>query len=301
MFLQGNFHWKVQEILQTPKCYSLLVELAYIKEVSLNLRYAYGILLGAVLPFVLFLGAAIIKILVIPWEVYVVWFFLSLGIAITPPIIVYFIRRDTFRELLIYEAGGFGLFSPLWLILFTDLSGDSWTILLRDGIIGGLVGPGPGPSLIPVTIRPVLLIPFLIFCILIGIVFLRPSFIAKYGVVGATAELHELKESAKPVAKKEAEPSTLIETGEEDPISKEMPEVEPPKATVDTMADLRGMLTELGTPEPTINLIFNAGIATTTDLVATSPEQLSKITGIDKRTAEDLHLAVQKKVWFEGI
>ena len=37
------------------------------------------------------------------------------------------------------------------------------------------------------------------------------------------------------------------------------------------------------------------------DLVATSPDQLAKLTGIDKRTAEDLHMAVQKKVWFGGI
>jgi hypothetical protein len=265
------------------------------------MRYAYGIILGAVLPFVLFLGAAIIKILALSWDVYVLWFFLSIGISIAPPILVFLARRDAIRELLIYEAGGFGLFSPIWLFLFTDLSGDSWRVLLTDGIVGGLIGPGFGGTIIPMTIEAVFLIPILIFCIVIGVIFLRPSFIAKYGVKGEMTELRELKESAEPGAVTITEPSVAPAADGEDPIEKEMPEVVPPQASADTMADLRGLLTELGTPEPTINLIFNAGIATTTDLVATSPEQLSTLTGIDKRTAEDLHLAVQKKVWFDGI
>lgn len=262
------------------------------------MRYAYGIFLGAFLPFAIFLGAAIIKILAIPWDVYVVWFFVSMGIGVFPPILVYFAQRDAFREFLIYEAGGFGLFSPLWIVLFTDLSGDSWLVLIRDGIIGGLIGPGPGPTIVPVDISNIILVPILIFCLLIGVIFLRPSFIAKHSVAGEMAEPRDLKKSAEPITETAAEPS---ETITQDPIEKEMPEVAPPEASADTMADLRGLLTELGTPEPTINLIFNAGIATTTDLVATSPEQLATLTGIDKRTAEDLHMAVQKKVWFGGI
>jgi hypothetical protein len=265
------------------------------------MRYAYGILLGAILTFVMFLGAAIIKILGLDWGVYSIWFFVSIGMAIVPPILAFLIRRHAFREVLIFEAGGFGLFSPLWLILFTDLSGDSWLVLFRDGIEGGLVGPGPGGGPVPVDISNVMLIPFLIFCLFIGIIFLRPSFITKYSVAGEITELRALKESAEPTTRKEPESAELSELDEEDPIEKEMPEVRPPKATVDTMADLRGLLTELGTPEPTINLIFNSGIATTTDLVATSPEQLAALTGIDKRTAADLQMAVQKKVWFDGI
>ncbi|KXH71159.1 MAG: hypothetical protein AM326_11985 [Candidatus Thorarchaeota archaeon SMTZ-45] len=188
------------------------------------------------------------------------------------------------------------MFSPLWLILFTDISGDSWTVLLRDGIIGGLIGPGFG-GIVAIDIDSYLLIPILVLCVIIGIIFLRPSFIAKHSVKGEISELRELKKSAEPGAKI-TEP---VEADSEDPIEKEMPEVAPPVASVDSMANLRDLLTELGTPEPTINLIFNAGIATTTDLVATSPEQLANLTGIDKRTAEDLHMAVQKKVWFGGI
>ena len=254
--------------------------------------------MGAVLPFMIFLGAAVIKILAIPWDVYVVWFLISIGIAVVPPILVRFARRDALREFLIFEAGGFGLFSPLWLILFTDLSGDSWLVLIRDGVIGGFIGPGPGATIVPVDISNVILVPILIFCLLTGVIFLRPSFIAKHGVRGEMAELRDLKEDAEPVTTPTGE---IPETFEEDPIEKDLPAVAPPEASADTMADLRGLLTELGTPEPTINLIFNAGIATTTDLVATSPDQLASLTGIDKRTAEDLHMAVQKKVWFGGI
>lgn len=265
------------------------------------MRYAYGIILGAILPFVIFLGAAIIKILALSWDVYVLWFFLSIGMGVIPPILVYFARKDAVREFLIFEAGGFGLFSPLWIFIFTDLSGDSWTVLFLEGITGGLIGPGPAGTIVPMDISNVILIPILILCLLIGVIFLRPSFIAKHGVLGEMSELRELKESAEPVAETTTEPSEPLEVDGEDPIEQEMPEVTPPEASADTMADLRGLLTELGTPEPTINLIFNAGIATTTDLVATSPGQLATLTGIDKRTAEDLHMAVQKKVWFGGI
>jgi len=265
------------------------------------MRYAFGIILGAILPFMIFLGAAIIRILTLPWDVYVVWFFVSIGIGLIPPILAYVANKDAIREFLIYEAGGFGFFSPLWIILFTDLSGDSWTVLFLEGIYDGLIGPGPSGTIIGVDISNVILIPILVLCILIGIIFLRPSFITKHGVPSETTELRELKKSAKPIVTTETESSELLEIDSEDPIEYEMPEVVPPKASADTMADLRGLLTELGTPEPTINLIFNAGIATTTDLVATSPEQLSTITGIDRRTAEDLHMAVQKKIWFGGI
>jgi hypothetical protein len=281
------------------------------------MRYAYGVILGAILPLVIFLGAAVIKILALSWDVYVLWFLLSIVISLIPPILVVIVRRDLIRELLIFETGGFGLFSPLWIFLFTDITGDSVMDLLTDGIYGGLIGPGFGNTIIPLDILYPLNLIIFALCIVVGIIFLRPSFIAKYSVKGEISELRELKESAEPKAPPSAgppgapaagppgaptagPPEVLVADGE-DPIEKEMPEVAPPQANADTMADLRGLLTELGTPEPTINLIFNSGIATTTDLVATSPEQLSSITGIDKRTAEDLHMAVQKKVWFEGI
>ena len=77
-----------------------------------------------------------------------------------------------------------------------------------------------------------------------------------------------------------------------------MPDVIPPKASETTVADLRTLLTELGVPAPTIEQILNSGIATTTELVATSADHLVTLTGLDKRTIEEVHMAVQKKVWF---
>ncbi|MFW9795945.1 MAG: helix-hairpin-helix domain-containing protein [Candidatus Thorarchaeota archaeon] len=264
------------------------------------MRYAYGIFIGAILPFMCFLGGAVILIQSLPWDIYFTWFIVSIGIGVFPPVLVFFANRDVIRKFLIFETGGFGLFSPLWIVLFADITGTSWTTLFTEGIIGGLPSPGLGPSIIRGDISSEMLVLIFISCIILGLVFLRPSFIEKYGVKGEMAELRDLKKSAEPTPKP-AEPSAAPETLEADPIEADMPEVAAPKANVDTMADLRGLLTELGTPEPTINLIFNSGIATTTELVATSPEQLATLTGIDKRTAEDLHMAVQKKVWFGDI
>jgi hypothetical protein len=264
------------------------------------MRYAYGVFIGALLPFVIFLGAAVIRILALSWNVYFAWFLASILVGVVPPALVLIAQRESIREFLVYEAGGFGLFSPLWIVLFADFTGTTWSVLFTEGIIEGLPAPGIGSSIMRVDISGSSLIFILAVCLVVGIVFLRPSFIAKYGVKGEISELRELKKSAEP-SKEPPEPSETLELLDEDPIEKEMPDVVPPEANVDTMADLRGLLIELGTPEPTINLIFNAGIATTPDLVATSPEQLASLTGIDKRTAQDLHMAVQKKVWFGDI
>ncbi|MFW9981586.1 MAG: hypothetical protein ACFFE3_06700, partial [Candidatus Thorarchaeota archaeon] len=131
----------------------------------------------------------------------------------------------------------------------------------------------------------------LLLSFILGIIFLRPSFIQKYGV-GEMTELTALKADTTP---------STPEPTEMDPIESEMPDVTPPKASEATVADLRTLLTELGTPEPTINQILKSGISTTTDLVATSPDQLVTLTGLDKRTIEGIHMAVQKKLWFGGI
>lgn len=262
------------------------------------MRYAHGIVTGAVIPLIIFFVAAVIKatgigadaaVLAILWDIYVLWFLISIGIAIFPPILIYAVRRDMFREFLIFEAGGFGLFSPLWLILFTDLTGDSWITLFTEGITDGLIAPGLGGEIIGIDISNVFLIPILTLSFIIGIIFLRPSFIQKYGVGGDVPELSALKDDSTPAAP---------ESTEEDPIEVEMPDVIPPKASADTVADLRNLLTELGVPEPTIEQILNSGISTTTELVATSADHLVTLTGLDKRTIEDVHMAVQKKVWF---
>ena len=263
------------------------------------MRYDYGIIIGAILPFVIFLGSAIILFLSLTWAVFTMWFIVSLAIGIIPPILVFFANRETFREFLLFEAGGFGFFSPIWIVFFADLTGTPWITLFTEGVTDAIPTLGLGSSILGVNISGSIMIMIIVACLLLGVAFLRPSFIEAHRVSGEITELRDLKKSAEPTKEPPSEPETI--EMEEDPISRDLPEVTPPQASVDTMADLRELLVELGTPEPTINLIFNSGIATTTDLVATSPDQLASLTGIDKRTAEDLHMAVQKKVWFGGI
>jgi hypothetical protein len=261
------------------------------------MRYAHGIVTGAILPLIIFFVAAVIKatgvgadaaVLALLWDIYVIWFMTSIGIAVIPPIVVYAARRDMFREFVIYEAGGFGVFTPIWMILFTDLAGESWTTLFTEGITDGLIAPGLGGTIVGIDVSNLFLIPFFIFSLIAGVFVLRPSFIQKYGL-GEAPELSVLKEDTEPTAP------------EEDPIETEMPDVAPPKASDETIADLRTLLIELGVAEPTINQILESGIATTTDFVATSADHLVTLTGLDKRTIEDIHMAVQKKVWFGGI
>lgn len=261
------------------------------------MRYAHGIVTGAILPLIIFFVAAVIKatgvgadaaVLAILWDIYVIWFIISIGIAVFPPIVVFAARRGMFREFVIYEGGGFGVFTPIWMILFTDLAGESWTTLFTEGITDGLIAPGLGGTIVGMDVSNLFLIPFFIFSVIAGVYVLRPSFIQKYGL-GEMPELTTLKTDTK------------LPVPAEDPIEAEMPDVAPPAANEATIADLRTNLVELGVPEPTINQILESGIATTTDFVATSADHLVTLTGLDKKTIEDIHMAVQKKVWFGGI
>lgn len=260
------------------------------------MKYSHGIVLGALIPGIIFLGAAAINIARIGadvglssalWDLYVIWFFISIILAISLPVLVYFLNRTSFREFVIFEAGGFGFFSPLWLFFATEISGKSWTDLLREGISSGLIGPGPGGTIIGIDISNVLLVPCLILAMILGVIFLRPSFVKKHGAPREPPELTALKESS---AK-----------SEEESMEKEMPDVVPPSTTVDSVATLRDVLIELGTSDPVINLILNSGIGTVTDLVSTSPDQLASITGLDRRAAEGLLISIQKKLWFSDI
>lgn len=260
------------------------------------MRYAHGVLIGTILPGVIFMVAAAIKIIGIGadeaaieslWQIYSVWFVASIAIAVLPLLIIFIVRRDMFREFLIFEAGGFGLFSPIWIFIATDVSGDPWYSILLDGITDGLIGLSPGGRVIGIDISNIFLIPFLVMSFVLGVIFLRPSFISKYGFVGELPELTELREST--------------EAKEEDTIDAEMPDVTAPPTTADSVAILRDILMELGTTDPVINLILNSGIGTTTDLAATSADQLATLTGLDKRLAEELLMGVQKKIWFSDI
>ncbi|MHA1246643.1 MAG: hypothetical protein ACTSPE_04895 [Candidatus Thorarchaeota archaeon] len=81
----------------------------------------------------------------------------------------------------------------------------------------------------------------------------------------------------------------------------EIPKVPPPELETHTEDELRALLTELGTAPNIIEAIIAAGIKTSTDLVATSPEQLAQITGMSQQDAANLNALVQKKLWFGGI
>jgi hypothetical protein len=259
------------------------------------MRYGFGVFIGALLPGIIFIGSIVPKVTA-DWSLYVTWFFISLGIALIPPLIVYARRRDQFREFTIFEAGGFALFSPFWLFLATDLSGDSWTDLIFEGIVNGLLAPGPGGTLIGLNIDSIIFVPMLIAMIITGLVLLRPSFIADHGGVA-------VRKPSAPTAPAPSggPPGAEIPPMTEDPLEQELPGVKPPTSDETSKVELRSLLMELGIPDPTITAIFNAGYANVTDIVATSAEQLALTTGLDKATAENLHMAVQKKVWFGGI
>jgi len=134
------------------------------------MRYAYGILVGAVLPGAIFLVTAAIRITGIGaspevmeqlWDIYTIWFLVSVAIAIVPLLVIYFTNREIFREFLIFEAGGFGFFSPLWIFIATEISGDPWYSILLYGVTDGLIGFGPSNELVGIDISNIFLIPFL--------------------------------------------------------------------------------------------------------------------------------------------
>ncbi len=260
------------------------------------MRYSHGIIFGAIIPGIIFLGAAVIKIAGIGadaaiiealWNVYVVWFLISIIFPISFLIMIRFARKDLFTEVLIFMAGGFFFFSPLWLFFATEISGDSWTDLLLKGITSGLIGFGPSSTIVGIGISNVFLVPFLILSVILGVVFLNPSFVAKHTGPVELPELTALKETAVGL--------------EEDSIEAEMPDVTPPTTTADSVAALREVLIELGTTDPVINLILNSGIGTITDLAATGHDQLSNLSGLDRHAAENLLISVQKRLWFSDI
>ncbi len=275
------------------------------------MRYALGILYGAIITGIIFLGSAVIKLagngvtdqaeLDALWGVFQIWTFVSMLIIIAPVIIVYLIKRDMFKEFLLFEVGGLALFTPMWLLFATELTGSSIVELFTTGIESGLIWYGPDGSLIGGHITPILFIPLMGMMILMGIIILRPSFLAKHTGPSEPTALKALKDDVSLPAEKGAGPPSVGPPPGAEPIESEMPGVAPPIASAASEDELRSLLTELGTPDTTISAILNAGIATVTDLVATSPDQLVSATGIDKKSAEDLHMLVQKKVWFGGI
>jgi len=260
------------------------------------MRYAFGILFGATLTAIIFAEFAAIKVagfgvsdpnlLASLWGLYLVWVAVSVILILAPPIVVVIANREMLRELLLYEAGGLALFTPIWFSIATEVSGGSWIGTLLNGIEDGIPVVGEGWRIVGADVGPMILIPSFLVLLIIGIVFLRPSFLKKATSPPEPRELTALKE--RPVSETEA-------------IEAEMPGVAPPVPDEKSVSELKSLLTQIGTPDAVVKAILDAGIATVTDLVATSPDQLVSMTGIDRRTAENLQTAAQKKVWFGGI
>jgi hypothetical protein len=198
-----------------------------------------------------------------------------------PVIAGYLVYRPYFKKIILFEAGGLGLFTPFWFVLATEISGASIFDVIINGVENGLPFFNEIGAFVGINISPILLVPLLLLMIVIGLILLRPSFIL---------ETTALKE-----------PPELVALSEPDPIEAEMPEIEPPVADESSIDELRRLLTEISVPSGTIDIIINSGFATITDLVATSADQLAATTGLDPKIAQDIHLTVQKKVWFGGI
>ncbi|NHJ13308.1 MAG: hypothetical protein EAX95_06500 [Candidatus Thorarchaeota archaeon] len=262
------------------------------------MRYGLGILLGALLPGIAFLGGLVIKtagigvtdeaVLASLFSTYLLWFFVAIFIGFLPLIAAYAKWRDSLREVLLYEIGGYALFTPIWLFIMTDMSGESFIDLFFTGLENALPAPGEGGALTAINVSPILFVPVTILLLVMGLVILRPSFIRSH--THAEAVSVEPSKPARPAAPKS-----------EDPLAEDLPGVKPPMPTPTTVDELRRMLQEIGASEGAIASILNAGFQTVTDLVSTSSEQLAIAAGLDKATAENIHMLVQKKVWFGGI
>jgi hypothetical protein len=219
------------------------------------------------------------------WSTFQLWIFVSIAVLVVPLVLAYAKYRDTFRELLLFEIGGLAFFTPLWFALFTDLSGVSWVTVVKYGIEDGLVFLGSDGSLIGVDVGPVILIPLLLALLVIGLVLLRPSFIEEHTGYAP---------SAAPVAVKES-------TETRSSVATEMPEVDRPVPSDDTVAELRKLLQGLSVSPTAIEALIESDVRTVTDLVATSAGQIADITGMNIQVARDLQVAIQKHVWYGGL
>ncbi|MCF2136262.1 MAG: helix-hairpin-helix domain-containing protein [Candidatus Thorarchaeota archaeon] len=264
------------------------------------MRYAYGIIFGALLPGIIFVGSAFIKlagfgitdptILQTIWNMYLIWFAVSIILIVLPLIISYIQFRTEFREIIAFEFGGLLFFTPFWFIFATDISGDYWVDVLINGIENGLPTFGYGGAIQGTNIGPIVIIPSMIIFIVLGLYVLRPSFVSAFasGTMSISFSLGGFLPSGSAPTEGE-EGAAPAATGA------------PAAISGDSVEELKSLLTELGVAPAMIDSLINAGIATTTDLVSTSPEQIAQITGMGLAAAENLNAQVQKKMWFEGI
>ena len=261
------------------------------------MRYATGVILGALISGIIFMGSAVIKVagmgvtdptaLNAIWNLFIVWSVVSVFLIISPLSMMYYKNRSGFRELLLLEIGSLSLFTPFWFFFATEVSGDPIIDVIVHGVERGLPYINEVNTITGINIGPIVLIPSLIAMVIFGLFLLRPSYIAKQIAPDEPPELVALKEKPAP---------PIPES-----IDVEMPDVKPPESSPSSIEELRNLLAELLVPEDVIGAIMVAGFETITDLVATSPNQIASLANIELRVAQDIHLRVQKKVWFGDI
>ena len=143
-----------------------------------------------------------------------------------------------------------------------------------------------------------LYIPITIGLVLAGLYLLRPSHVKD---VTRLSRISKSKVTGAEKVPTRVAPPSPTPTPAAEPIEEEIVDVEPPPVSQSNIDELKSILLKLNTPEPTITAILNAGYASTTDLVATTPEQLASVTGLDKMSAADLQMEVQKVLFYGGL
>ncbi|TFG12463.1 hypothetical protein EU537_09265 [Candidatus Thorarchaeota archaeon] len=259
------------------------------------MRYGFGILLGFVLSGVIFLGSTAIKILGFAaesssalasmWNLFLVWFVISLIILISPLIIAFIAYKEQFKQILLFEIGGVSFFTPFWLGIATELSGEPFMNLLRNGIEDGLPYIDSQGIVRGLSIGPIIVLPSLVAMLAIGLLILRPSFVKSSGTKPESAELSKLRADADEAPRVEAEVISI----------------EPPESNEESIAEMRSILTEIGIEAATIDALLNAGFGNITDLMGTSSDQISSDTGIEVSEIQKLQIKLQKRIWFSGI
>ena len=96
------------------------------------------------------------------------WTLVALGILFIPPILLRFLRKDFFHEYLVYETGGVALFSPFWIALGAEVSGDSWVELYTVGLVRVVPFPSGPTSVTWLGIGAFLYTPMTIGLVLAG-------------------------------------------------------------------------------------------------------------------------------------
>ncbi|MFO7835386.1 MAG: hypothetical protein R6V83_01935 [Candidatus Thorarchaeota archaeon] len=257
------------------------------------MRYAHGIVFSALISGIIFNGAAIIKmmgygvsdsaVLQRIWRIYTIWTIVSLIIMILPILFVYYRWREALREILIFELGGLAFFSPLWLILDIELTGDFIIDILLFGVENALPIFGPEGEIVGLNLGPVILIPLLIGSFLIGIFLLRPNFVNQFSLAGKMADFDEI------------EVSDVGQESSED--VQDLPDVTRPAQDETVTEEMRTTLREIGISEKTVQSIIDAGLTGVTDLLSSSPKNLARLARIEESEADDLLIKLQKRVW----